>query len=159
MYVIVTLPVPVGHVGVRSCWRGVRHSHVGHHACPFAGQLRPLHARHRLVGGIVAGQTIAVAYVAGYADGLDVTFHARQVRRGRARRVGHLTVHTISLWMQNTRIKRYQIKFNYRNKTERKWTVDVISWIGISWILLYAKTATMRWIEPTSCCIYFLFNK
>lgn len=96
-YVVVALPFPLGHVRVRARRRGVRHPHVGHHARPFAHPLRPPHAGLRLVAGIGAGHTVTHGHGAGHADGLDVALHARQVRCGRARRVGHLTVHAISL--------------------------------------------------------------
>jgi len=79
----------------------VRNSHVGHHTCPLARLLRPHHAGHCLVCGIVAGQAVPVRHGAGHADGLDVTLHTHQVRRSRTSRVGDLTVHTIGLHQTN----------------------------------------------------------
>lgn len=85
------------HVRVRSRRRRVRHSHVGHHARPLARLLSPLHTGHHLIFRVVCGQTLAIAHVAGQTDRLEIAFDARQVRRGRARRVGHLTVHAVCL--------------------------------------------------------------
>jgi len=85
----------------------MRHPHVGHHACPLARLLSPQHAGNRLVRRFVAGQAIPVGYCARHADGLDIALHARQVRRGGASRVGHLTVYTVGLHQTNKRKKSF----------------------------------------------------
>jgi len=89
------------HVRVSAGRRSVRNSHVGYHTCPLARRLRPHHAGHCLVCGIVAGQAVPVRHCARHANGLDVTFHAHQVRRGRASRVGDLAVHAVGLHRTN----------------------------------------------------------
>jgi len=85
------------HIGVSAGRRGVSHSHVRHHARPLAGPLSPPHAGHRLVRGFVAGQAVPVGHGSGHAYGLDVALYARQIRRGRASRVGHLAVYAVGL--------------------------------------------------------------
>jgi len=89
------------HVGVSSSRRCVRHPHVGHDACPLARPLSPQHTGHRLVCWFIAGQAIPVGHCARHANGLDVALHARQVRRGRASRVGHLAVYAVGLHQTN----------------------------------------------------------
>jgi len=98
------------HVGVSAGGCSVRHPHIGHHARPLARPLSPQHARNRLVRRFVAGQAIPVGHCSGHADGLDVALHARQVCRGRASRVGHLTVYAVSLHNTNER----NINVNYK---------------------------------------------
>jgi len=75
----------------------VRHSHGAHHARPLARLLRPLHAGRQLVFEVVGRHTVAAHHVAGHADRPEVALHARHERRRRARRVGHLAVHAVSL--------------------------------------------------------------
>jgi len=79
----------------------VSHPHIGHHARPLARPLSPQHAGHRLVSGFVAGQTVPVGHCTGHADGLDVALYARQIRRGRASRVGYLAVYAVGLHQTN----------------------------------------------------------
>jgi len=96
-HVRVRLPVPVRDVRVRARRRRVRHPGRGHQPDGFALGHRPLGDGLRPVLGRQRAETVVQFHPGRQPDRLEVGLHARQVRRGRARRVGHLSVHAIRL--------------------------------------------------------------
>lgn len=93
----VVLPVPIGRVRVHAGRRGVRHPGRGHQPHGLAPVHRPIGYGPGPVFGRQRPGTVVQLHLGRHADRLVVGLHARQVRGGRARRIGHLFVHAIRL--------------------------------------------------------------
>lgn len=93
----VRLPVPVRGVRVQPGRRRVRDPGRGHQTHRLARGHRPVGYRARAVAGRHRPRTVVRSHRGGQPDRLVVGLHARQIRGGRARRVGHLFVHAVRL--------------------------------------------------------------
>lgn len=93
----VRLPIPVGRVRVQPSRWSVRHPGRGDQPDGFAFGHRPVGYGADPILGHHRPGTVVQLHLGRQTEHLVVGLHARQVRGGRARRVGHLFVHAIRL--------------------------------------------------------------